>query len=325
MDLKKIIILFLCLAVISGCNPRKSKPADVRPEASKTKLSGGFTISGAYALYPLVQKWTDDFMKIHPGVKIEVSTTGTGQGLNDLLEKKVQLAMVSRPLTDEEKNAGVWAIPVAKDGVAPIVNARNTYLGRLLKQGLSPDEMQKIFTSDNSLTWGELLDTTGNNKAIAYSRADESGAADMFARFFFKTAADLKGIKVTGDYEMIKSIQQDPYAIGFCNFSFAFDAASGERKENIQIVPFDLDYDNKIDKKEIPFKNLEVAHRSVWLGIYPENLCRELSIGSMGKPVDQAIVEFLYYVLTEGQESVTEKGLCKLNDVYIRFGQESLQ
>jgi phosphate transport system substrate-binding protein len=326
MNVKKLVVLLLCLAVISGCNSRKSKKeAAVQPEAAKPELSGSFTVSGAYALQPLAAKWADDFMKIHPGVKIEVNETGTGQGINDLMEKKVQLAMISRSLTDDEKNAGVWAIPVAKDGVAPIVNAKNPYLGRIMKQGLSPDEMQKVFTSDKSLTWGELLDTTGSNKAIAYSRADESGAADMFAHFFFKTSADLRGIKVTGDYEMIKSIQQNPYAIGFCNFSFAFDAASGERRENIQIVPFDLDYDNKIDKIEVPFKNIEVAHRSIWLGIYPENLCRELSIGSMGEPVDPVIVEFLKYILTDGQESVKEKGLCNLNDVYIRFGLERLQ
>ncbi len=325
MSFKKYFIPLLCLAIISGCNSRKSKsPADPQPESAKTELSGSFIISGAYALYPLVQKWGDDFMKVHPGVKIGMSQTGTGQGINDLMEKKVQLAMISRPLTDEEKNSGVWVISVAKDGVAPIVNLKNPYLGRLLRQGLSPDEMQKIFTSDKPLTWGELLDTTGNEKAIAYSRADESGAADMFARFFFKTAADLKGIKVTGDNEMIKSIQQNPLAVGFCNFSFAFDAASGERQENIQVLPFDLDYDNEIDRKETPFKNLEIAHRSIWLGIYPENLCRELSIGSIGKPSDPAIVEFLKYILSEGQETVQEKGLCKLNDVYLRFGLESL-
>ena len=115
----------------------------------------------------------------------------------------------------------------------------------------------------------------------------------MLAGFIFKEQSDLKGIKVTGDDEMIQSIQKNPLVIGFCNFSFAFDIPTGERKENIQIVPFDLDFDNKIDRKEIPFKNLEVAHRSIWLGFYPESLCRELSIACPGKPSDPLIIEFL--------------------------------
>jgi len=100
---------------------------------------------------------------------------------------------------------------------------------------------------------------------------------------------------------------------------------SGERAENIQIVPFDLDFDNLIGRIEMPFQNLEVAHRSIWLGIYPENLCRELTLGSLGKPTDPAVIEFLHYVLTNGQEIVKEAGLCELSNFYIRFARESLE
>jgi len=57
----------------------------------------------------------------------------------------------------------------------------------------------------------------------------------MLAGFIFKKQYDLKGIKVTGDDEMIRSIQKNPLAIGFCNFSFAFDIPTGERRENIQV------------------------------------------------------------------------------------------
>jgi len=235
------------------------------------------------------------------------------------------MAMISRPLTDEEKEAGIWIIPVAKDGVAAIVNQTNPYLGKILNQGLSPDEFQKIFTSEKPVLWGELLDTAGNDRAIVYSRADESGAAEMLAGFIFKKQYDLKGIKVTGDDEMIRSIQKNPLAIGFCNFSFAFDIPTGERRENIQVVPFDLDFDNKIDRKEMPFKNLEVAHRSIWLGFYPESLCRDLSIGCLGKPSDPLVTEFLKFILSDGQVSVKESGLCELNNVYIRSALESLQ
>lgn len=326
MSIIKSVILLLCLVMITGCKPRKSEktPENIQ-EPTKSSLSGDFTISGAFALYPLVQKWADDFLIIHPDVKIKVLRTGTGQGIADLIEKKVQLVMISRPLTVEEKEAGLWVLSVAKDGVAPIVNQNNPYLRRIINQGLSPDEFQKLFTSQEPVKWADLLDTTGREKAVVFTREDESGAADVMAGFFFKKATDLRGIKVTGDEEMIKNVQQNPLAIGFCNFSFAFTVPSGERKENIQVVPFDLDYDNKINRKELPFENLEIAHRSIWLGIYPETLCRELTIGSIGKPSDPAIKEFLKYVLTEGQESVKELGICELNNIYIRIGLESLE
>jgi len=38
---------------------------------------------------------------------------------------------------------------------------------------------------------------------------------------------------------------------------------------------------------------IKPAYRGIWLGIYPEVLCRELTLASLGKPTDPAIVEFL--------------------------------
>lgn len=326
MSINKPILILLCLALLSGCKPRKSeKVTDTIQDSAKSSISGHFTISGAYALYPLVHKWADDFKQLFPDVQITVIESGTGQGIYDLIDGKVDIAMISRPLTDEEKESGIRVFPVAKDGIAPIVNQDNPFLKKLMSQGLSPDEMQKVFLADKSMTWGELLDTTGNEKINVYSRADESGAADIFAGFLFKKANDLKGKKVTGDFEMIKSIQDDRLAIGFCNFSYAYDLKTGTKKEKIQIIPFDLDFDNKIDRKEEPFSNLEIAHRSIWLGIYPESLCRELSLGTSGKPTNPVIVEFIKFILTEGQTRVKEAGMCELNNVYIRFSLEYLQ
>jgi len=326
MSYSKIIFLFLSLIITFGCNPGKSEQNQKNLSSeSKIELSGNFAISGAYALYPLVRKWADDFMKIHPAVTITVAEGGTGQGIDDLISKKIQIAMISRSLTDEDVAEGVWSIPVAKDGVAAITNQKNQYLKRLLDRGLSPDEFLRIFTGIKPVKWGELLDTNGKEKVQVFIREDASGAADVFAHFLNKESTDLKGTKVTGDEEIIKSIQDNPLGIGFCNFSSAFDAATGERRKDIQVIPADLDYDNKIDTKEIPFSNLDKAHRGLWLGLYPKSLCRQLLIGTLGKPASPAVVEFLKYILTEGQKDVKILGLCELNDVYIEYSLDKLK
>jgi phosphate transport system substrate-binding protein len=322
----KTFITFLILVLASGCNsPKTSKELTQPKEAVKSELNGSISISGAYALYPLILKLADEFMVIHPGVKIEVTKIGTGEGITSLLEGKCQLAMISRPLTDEEAKAGIWVISVAKDGVAPIINQKNPHIERLLNQGISPDEFLHVFSSEKQITWGEILDTNAKDKVTVYTRADESGAAEIWAAFMYKKGSDLKGIGINGDDEMIKSIQEDPLAIGFCNFSYAFDVTTGERKKDIQIVPVDLDFDNKIDRVEVPFRNLEEAHRSLWLGFFPDQLCRELTLGSLGKPTDPVIVEFLYYVLGEGQSGIKKIGFCPLNDVYIKYSLDYLK
>jgi ABC-type phosphate transport system substrate-binding protein len=128
--------------------------------------------------------------------------------------------MISRPLTDEEINAGIWVIPVAKDGVAPIVNQKNPYIENIINQGVSPEEFMRVFTSEKQLTWGDLLGVEKRDKIKVFIRADESGAAEVWADFLYKNSSDLRGTGVVGDDEMIKSVQADPLAIGFCNFSY---------------------------------------------------------------------------------------------------------
>jgi phosphate transport system substrate-binding protein len=322
----KSVIPIMAMALVFSCSsPKAEKEPAKTPAEVKSDLKGSFQISGAYALYPLISRLADEFMVIHPGVKIELKKAATGEGITDLLTGKCQLAMISRPLNDEEINSGILVIPVAKDGVAPIVNQKNPHIQKIMAQGISPDEFMHIFTSGKQIAWGEVLDSDSKDKITVFIRADESGAADILAQFIYKKSSDLRGIGVIGDDEMIKSIQDNPLGIGFCNFSYAFDTTTGERTKDIQIIPTDLDFDNKIDRVEVPFSNLEEAHRSLWLGFFPDQLCRELTLGLMGKPTDPAILEFLYYVLGEGQSNITKSGFCPLNNVYIKYALNFLK
>lgn len=324
MNSQKIIILLACAVILTNCKPGNTESKIENPAESKS-ISGNFTIGGAYALYPLVKKWSEDFTKIHPDVKINVVATGTGQGVDDLIGKKIQLAMVSRPLTDEELTDSVWIVPVAKEGVAPIVNQKNPFITRILQHGITPEKLIRLFTVDKPMTWGELLDTISKEKVIVFNRADESGASVVWANFLWKESTNLVGKKVVGDGEMIKSIQGDKFSIGFCNFAYAFTPGTGERVTDIQVLPIDLDFDKTIDKKEIPFSNINKAHRGLWLGYYPKNLSRELTFGSIGKPNDPAIVEFIRYALGTGQADVGSEGFCELNDVYIENAKEKIK
>ena len=132
MSLNKSIIPVLCLTLLFACKPGKPEQNQSKlPAEAKKDIAGSFTISGAYALYPLVKEWSDDFMKIHPAIQIVITQGGTGEGIEDLLSKKNQLAMISRPLSDEEQTEGIWVLPVAKEGVAPIVNQRNPNIKRI--------------------------------------------------------------------------------------------------------------------------------------------------------------------------------------------------
>ncbi|HEX3009128.1 MAG TPA: substrate-binding domain-containing protein, partial [Bacteroidales bacterium] len=50
-------------------------------------LKGRITISGAFALYPMAVKWAEEFRKLNPQVKIDISAGGAGKGMTDAISK----------------------------------------------------------------------------------------------------------------------------------------------------------------------------------------------------------------------------------------------
>jgi len=77
-------LLILCVSVfllMSSCNPNRSSST----RGDDGNLKGKITISGAFALYPMAVKWAEEFEKIHPHVKINISAGGAGKGMADAL------------------------------------------------------------------------------------------------------------------------------------------------------------------------------------------------------------------------------------------------
>ena len=175
---------------IESCSNRKGKTN------AKGNLSGQISLSGAFALYPLAVKWAQDFEKLHPDVKIDVSAGGAGKGITDALTDAVDLGMVSREVAPEEKTKGAVAFAVAKDAVVPTINARNPEINLLLQKGLKKEQAQGLWIKGNIKTWGEISGNSAKNGVHVYTRSDACGAAETWAKWLGKKQEDLKGGRV---------------------------------------------------------------------------------------------------------------------------------
>jgi phosphate transport system substrate-binding protein len=65
-------------------------------------MEGTISLSGAFALYPLANKWAEEFKKTYPDVRFNISAGGAGKGVADALGQAVDLGMVSREVKEEE-------------------------------------------------------------------------------------------------------------------------------------------------------------------------------------------------------------------------------
>jgi phosphate transport system substrate-binding protein len=106
---------------------------------------GTITVSGAFALYPMMQRWAEEFHNLHPGVKFDISAGGAGKGMTDVLSGAVDIGMISRDITSDEMTKGAYGIAVTKDAVFPTINMNNPLARDIFTQGITRDTLIKIF------------------------------------------------------------------------------------------------------------------------------------------------------------------------------------
>src|SRR5689334_6443679 len=147
-------------------------------------LSGTLAISGAFALYPMMTVWAEEFTKLHPDVQFDVQGGGAGKGMTDTIAGAVDIGMISRKIKDEETAQGIFWVAVTKDAVFPLVSADNPVAADLIAKGITAETFNKIFITGEIKTWGEVVGKPEITDEIhVYTRSDAAGAADIWAQF----------------------------------------------------------------------------------------------------------------------------------------------
>jgi phosphate transport system substrate-binding protein len=309
--------LLSCLLLISllfdaGC---QKKP---REQSGEEELKGTVTVSGAWALYPMVVKWAEQFQKIHPKVRIDIAAGGAGKGMADCLAKVVDIGMVSRDIYPAEIEKGAWWVSVTKDAVVPTVNERNPVLSELLSKGVKRETFIDIWITGRTKSWDEVICGESEHLIHVYSRSDACGAAETWAKFLGKKQEDLLGVGVYGDPGLAEAVSKDTLGIGFNNINYAYDAKTKRQVKGIRVLPIDFNGNGLIDKEEDFYNSRDEIVEAIAAGKYSSPPARDLHFVSQGKPERKVVKEFVKWVLTDGQKYVPEAG-------YINLAEEKIQ
>jgi len=276
-------------------------------------LKGQISLSGAFALYPLAVKWAEEFKKLHPDVKIDVSGGGAGKGITDALAKVVDLGMVSREIKPEEAEKGAWYVAVAKDAVVATINAKNPKVKELLAKGITQESATKIFVTGESKTWGNVLGINSTIPIHLYNRSDACGAGETWAKYLGgKKQEELLGTGVFGDPGIASAIQKDPLGLGYNNIAYAYDLKTKKPNAGILVLPIDVNNNGKVDAAENFYATSTQLITAIAEGKYPSPPARDLYLVSNGKPTSPVVVAFLKFILTEGQKYNVPNGYISL-------------
>jgi phosphate transport system substrate-binding protein len=292
------ILLLMLLFFLSSCHRKPNEKF--------------ISISGAFALYPLTVKWAEEYEKLHPDIKIDISAGGAGKGMTDVLSGMVDLAMFSREVSEVEISRGALSIAVSRDAVVPIMNSANPYLKDILKKGLTKQQFADLFVNKKSNNWNGIFKSAKTDKINVYTRSDACGAGEMWALFLNTKQELMLGIGVYGDPGIADAVKNDKLGIGYGNIVYVYDTKTKIPYPGLRVIPIDFNNNGQIDNDEIIYNSLDELMKAVGEGKYPSPPARDLYFISKEKPAKKVTTDFLNWVLTDGQKYVEEAGYMQL-------------
>jgi len=297
--------------VLSACAAPPA-PASTSGAQGSEALRGTIAISGAFALYPMMTVWADEFSKLHPDVHFDVQGGGAGKGMTDTLAGAVDIGMISRAIRPEEEAQGAFWVAVAEDAVFPIVSTQNPVFEDLMASGIQQPVFEGIFVTGSIKTWGEVVGRPEiTDEVHVYTRADACGAGEQWALFAGgKIQGDIQGVGVNGEPALVDTVAKDPLGIGYANLNSSFDLAGGKPVDGIGVAPIDSNQDGQADAGEY-FQTKDLAVGAVAAGTYPSPPARFENIATRGKP-EGLVLTFISWILTDGQQYLGQAGYVPL-------------
>ena len=207
--MKKIISLFAVLALmvcaLASCGASKESVA-TDGSTSMNKVIGA--LGEAY--------------ENETGVSVTYNATGSGAGIQAVLEGRCDIGLSSRNLKDEEAEKGLEGTVLAYDGIAIIVNPENPV------KDLSLETIAKIYSGEIK-NWKEV----GGKDAeiVLIGREAGSGTRDGFESITDTEDKCQYRQELTSTGDVITTVSSNPSAIGY--------ASVASVKDSVKIVSVD--------------------------------------------------------------------------------------
>ncbi len=311
-----VLVMLIVLSMLAGC---------AGAQQSNNKEQQTIAVSGAFALYPLMVQWADQYQQLYPDVRIDVSAGGAGKGMADAIAGAVDIGMVSREISPEEVDLGAYGIAVTRDAVFGTISDKNPYLADLMQTGITKEILAGIFLTGEITTWGQVLGKPEIIEEIhVYTRSDACGAAEMWVKYVGgKNQEELLGIGVNADPGVLEAVIKDPLGIGYNNLNYAYDTKTGLPVAGAAVLPLDVNENGEVDSEEV-LSNKDDAVAAVAENRYPSPPARPLYLVTKGKP-SGAVMDFISWILADGQSFVNEAGYVELTAEQLKSSQDLLK
>jgi len=230
--MKKFIFFLIALTVLSV------SVVTIQPVMAEDKI---IKIDGSSTVYPITEAVAEEYQKAKKGaVKVTVGISGTGGGFKRFCRGETDISDASRPIKDSEVKAcqeqGIEFIelPVAYDGLAVVLNPKNTWV-----KVLTVADLKKIWEPEAKGTvtkWNHVRAEWPDAPLKLFGPGADSGTFEYFTEAIVGKAKASRGDFTASedDNVLVQGVAGDKNAIGY--FGLAYYE---ENKDKLKVAPVD--------------------------------------------------------------------------------------
>ncbi len=295
-----LIMSLFCPAALGAAEDEAGNNGAEQP------ADGQILMTGTPALMNLASDWATAYNRLHPSVKITLEEAVEGD--SDLSGDKLLITHKGSSSFDEST---VWSMVIGRDGIVAIMNGNNPLRAVIERQGINAGDFRKMLTGTETIGWNTLLKVE-NDLPVTIYRIDNAEMDEALANYVNAGTSLLQGIMVKNADELKAAIQKNPQAIGFCRMSDICQSDCSEFAEGIALLPIDKNSNGRLDSFEQIYNDPENFIHGLWVGKYPAPLCRNIYALAQNKPAGKEEIEFLTWVMNDGQALLSANGYTAL-------------
>ena len=264
---------------------------------------------GSSTVFPITEAVAEEFQKTHRDVRVTVGISGTGGGFQKFCRGEVDVADASRPIRPAEgeacskANVAFVELPIAYDGLAVVVNPKNTWVDHL-----TVAELKRLWepAAEGRITrWSQVRPGWPDREIHLFGAGVDSGTFDYFTEAIVGKERASRGDYTSSedDNVIVQGVATDPDALGY--FGYAYYE---ENRHRLKLVPID---DGRDDNGKGPIAPSPETVRNGTYRPLSRPLFIYVSVRSLDRPEVRAFVEFL---LADAGRLVREVGYVPLSD-----------
>ena len=296
--MKKIALTVAVLFSISISN--------IWAEETSTNASSVRYVKAPRFARPLVEKWITEYAKTQPDVEFQIAKGNQNQdniALNVVFDNQ-----------NTEREEFSHVVYFGEFAVLPITASGSEAAKVLEGKHLNSKKLKQLYFLNDDFD-EDVKKNKQFDKLVIYSGSNASSVATSFAHNFGEESSNFRGKRISGDDLFLNTaLVKDPLGVSFNALPNIFDLKSRHIKDNLTIIGIDV-------KKSLEDSFSDKATLDELILALENGKVSEVAVEKIGVSfniADDAVNQFLSWVLAQGTKYNHEYGLLNLDNKFVQ-------